>query len=142
MVQELEENPESHDGFNIEIGEKNVKKPKGEKLHTKRQIFKYAYGQIEKEKGLQEQNKNLMFSGVISMASDIEIRTRPPIEVCFKDLTLTLCHDPNRGPGRGILYKSDIPWAIWNPPLTRWGSLQPECAARVGVPESDTPHDT
>ncbi|KAM3399187.1 ABC transporter G family member 28 [Capsicum galapagoense] len=90
MVQELEENPDSHDGFNIEIGDKNVKKPKGEKLHTKSQIFKYAYGQIEKEKALQEQNKDLTFSGVISMASDIEIRTRPPIEVCFKDLTLTL----------------------------------------------------
>ncbi|KAF3632845.1 hypothetical protein FXO38_25905 [Capsicum annuum] len=53
-------------------------------------FFKYAYGQIEKEKALQEQNKDLTFSGVISMASAIEIRTRPPIEVCFKDLTLTL----------------------------------------------------
>ncbi|XP_055836085.1 ABC transporter G family member 28 [Solanum dulcamara] len=90
MVQELEENPDSHDGFNIEIGDKNMKKPKVEKLQTKSQIFKYAYGQIEKEKAMQEQNKNLTFSGVISMASDIEIRTRPPIEVCFKDLTLTL----------------------------------------------------
>ncbi|MCD7446695.1 ABC transporter G member 28 [Datura stramonium] len=90
MVQELEENPDSHDGFNIDIGEKNMKKPKGKHLHTKSQIFKYAYGQIEKEKALQEQNKNLTFSGVISMASDIEIRTRPPIEVCFKNLTLTL----------------------------------------------------
>ncbi|KAF3627404.1 hypothetical protein FXO37_29870 [Capsicum annuum] len=42
----------------------------------------------------------------------------------------------------GIPYKSDIPRAIWNPPFTRRGSLQPEYAARVGVPESDTPHDT
>ncbi|KAJ8543957.1 hypothetical protein K7X08_025575 [Anisodus acutangulus] len=90
MVQELEENPDSHDGFNIEIGDKNIKKPKTKQLQTKSQIFKYAYGQIEKEKAMQEQNKNLTFSGVISMASDIEIRTRPPIEVCFKDLTLTL----------------------------------------------------
>ncbi|XP_016505218.2 ABC transporter G family member 28-like [Nicotiana tabacum] len=101
MVQELEENPDSHDGFNIDIGDKNMKtpeqvgdknmkKPKAKQLHTKSQIFKYAYGQIEKEKALQEQNKNLTFSGVISMASEIEIRTRPPIEVCFKDLTLTL----------------------------------------------------
>ncbi|KAK4358739.1 hypothetical protein RND71_020968 [Anisodus tanguticus] len=90
MVEELEENPDSHDGFNIEIGDKNIKKPKAKHLQTKSQIFKYAYGQIEKEKAMQEQNKNLTFSGVISMASDIEIRTRPPIEVCFKDLTLTL----------------------------------------------------
>ncbi|KAF3647730.1 hypothetical protein FXO38_07114 [Capsicum annuum] len=41
-----------------------------------------------------------------------------------------------------IPYKSDIPRAIWNLPLTQRGSLQPEYAARVGVPESDTPHDT
>ncbi|PHT55870.1 hypothetical protein CQW23_04356 [Capsicum baccatum] len=39
-------------------------------------------------------------------------------------------------------YKSDIPWAIWNPPLTRRGSPQPKCAARVGVSESDTPQGT
>ncbi|KAF3683401.1 Cell differentiation protein RCD1 -like protein [Capsicum annuum] len=44
--------------------------------------------------------------------------------------------------GSGIPYKSDIPRAIWSPPFTRRGSLQPECATRVGVPESDTPHDT
>ncbi|KAF3641959.1 putative EPIDERMAL PATTERNING FACTOR-like protein 2-like [Capsicum annuum] len=42
----------------------------------------------------------------------------------------------------GIPYKSDIPRVIWNPPLTRWGSLQPEYAARIGVPKFDTPHDT
>ncbi|KAI5666318.1 hypothetical protein M9H77_16171 [Catharanthus roseus] len=90
MMQELEENPESHEGFNVEIGDKNIKKQKAKQLHTRSQIFKYAYGQIEKEKALQEQNKNLTFSGVISMASDIEIGNRPPIEVDFKDLTLTL----------------------------------------------------
>ncbi|PHT25767.1 hypothetical protein CQW23_34609 [Capsicum baccatum] len=38
-------------------------------------------------------------------------------------------------------YKSDIPQAVWNPPLTRRGSPQPKCAARVGVSESDTPQD-
>ncbi|KAF3667545.1 hypothetical protein FXO37_09980 [Capsicum annuum] len=27
-------------------------------------------------------------------------------------------------------YKSDIPWAIWNPPLTQRGSPQPKCAAK------------
>ncbi|KAF3665991.1 putative ethylene-responsive transcription factor 4-like [Capsicum annuum] len=53
----------------------------------------------------------------------------------------------SEGPERPLsicneVYKSDIPRAIWNPPLTRRGSLQPEDAARVGVPESDTPHDT
>ncbi|KAF3627192.1 hypothetical protein FXO38_28883 [Capsicum annuum] len=90
MVKDLEENPDNHNDFNIEIRENNIKKPKGEKLQTKIQIFKYSYGQIEKEKALQEQSKNLTISGIISRASDIEIRTRPPIEVCFKDLTLTL----------------------------------------------------
>ncbi|KAK9279562.1 hypothetical protein L1049_013241 [Liquidambar formosana] len=92
MMHELEEDPDSHEGFNLEIGDKNLKKhmPKNKQLHTRSQIFKYAYGQIEKEKALQEQNKNLTFSGVISMATDIEIRARPKIEVAFKDLTLTL----------------------------------------------------
>ncbi|KAA8544091.1 hypothetical protein F0562_021732 [Nyssa sinensis] len=92
MMHELEEDPDSHEGFNLEIGDKHMKKnmPKGKQLHTRSQIFKYAYGQIEKEKALQEQNKNLTFSGVISMATDIEIRSRPTIEVAFKDLTLTL----------------------------------------------------
>ncbi|XP_028792017.1 ABC transporter G family member 28-like [Neltuma alba] len=92
MIQKIEEDPDSQEGFNVEIGDKNIKKqaPKGKQLHTQSQIFKYAYGQIEKEKALQEQNKNLTFSGVISMASDIEIRKRPTIQVAFKDLTLTL----------------------------------------------------
>ncbi|CAI0452896.1 unnamed protein product [Linum tenue] len=74
------------------IGDKNIKKhaPKGKQLHTQSQMFRYAYGQIEREKAMQEQNKNLTFSGVISMASDVEIRKRPTIEVAFKDLTLTL----------------------------------------------------
>ncbi|KAK4753774.1 hypothetical protein SAY87_001878 [Trapa incisa] len=92
MLQEIEDDPEGHEGFNLEIGDKNLKKnaPRGKQLHTQSQIFKYAYNQIEKEKQMQEQNKNLTFSGVISMASDIDIRKRPTIEVAFKDLTLTL----------------------------------------------------
>ncbi|KAF4352942.1 hypothetical protein G4B88_029110 [Cannabis sativa] len=92
IIKDIEQDPDSHEGFNVEIGDKNIKKhaPKGKQLHTQSQIFKYAYGQIEKEKALQEQNKNLTFSGVISMASDIDIRKRPTIEVAFKDLTLTL----------------------------------------------------
>ncbi|KAK9117898.1 hypothetical protein Scep_015991 [Stephania cephalantha] len=88
-----EEDPDgSHEGFDLEIGDKNIKKhmPKGKQMHTQSQIFKYAYGQLEKEKAMQQQNKNLTFSGVISMATDVEIRTRPVIEVAFKDLTITL----------------------------------------------------
>jgi len=92
IINDIEENPNNSEGFNVQIGDKNVKKqaPRGKQLHTQSQIFKYAYGQIEKEKALAEQNKNLTFSGVISMANDIEIRKRPTIEVAFKDLTLTL----------------------------------------------------
>lgn len=92
ILSDIEQDPDSQEGFNVTIGDKNVKKqaPRGKQLHTQSQIFKYAYGQIEKEKALAEQNKNLTFSGVISMASDIEIRKRPTIEVAFKDLTLTL----------------------------------------------------
>ncbi|CAH9124276.1 unnamed protein product [Cuscuta epithymum] len=90
MMRELEENPDGHEGFNVEIGDKNLKKHKTKQLHTRSQIFRYAYGEIEKEKALQEQNKNMTFSGVISMASEFETVGRPPIEVVFKDLTLTL----------------------------------------------------
>lgn len=94
MLHEIEDNPESHEGFNLEIGDKNIKKnaPRGKQLHTHSQMFRYAYGQIEREKAMQEQTKNLTFSGVISMANDIDIRKRPMIEVAFKDLTLTLKH--------------------------------------------------
>ncbi|KAF5750398.1 putative Pleiotropic drug resistance protein [Tripterygium wilfordii] len=91
MIHSLEDDPNSHEGFNLEIGDKNIKKqqmPKGKQLHTHSQIFKYAYGQLEKEKA--QENKNLTFSGVISMATDVDIKTRPVIEVSFKDLTLTL----------------------------------------------------
>ncbi|XP_059628328.1 ABC transporter G family member 28-like [Cornus florida] len=80
------------EGFSLEMGDKNIKKkmPKEKQMHTHSQIFKYAYAQIEKEKALQQQNKNLTFSGVISLATDTEIRRRPPIEIAFRNLTLTL----------------------------------------------------
>ncbi|GKV48435.1 hypothetical protein SLEP1_g55249 [Rubroshorea leprosula] len=92
MLHSIEDDPDH--GFHLNIGDKNTKKQmnnsKAKNLHSKSQIFKYAYGQIEKEKAMQQQNKNLTFSGVISMASDNDIRTRPVIEIAFKDLTLTL----------------------------------------------------
>ncbi|KAF5955243.1 hypothetical protein HYC85_008099 [Camellia sinensis] len=92
MLHSLDDNLDNNEGFNVEIGDKNIKKqmPKAKQLHTKSQIFKYAYGQLEKEKAMEQKNKNLTFSGVISMATDDDIRTRLPIEVAFKDLTLTL----------------------------------------------------
>lgn len=82
----LEENPEKD---NVEAGEK---KRKGRHAHTQSQIFKYAYGQLEKEKAMEQQSSssNLTLSGVISMATDEDIKTRPRIEIAFKDLTLTL----------------------------------------------------
>ncbi|KAG9135536.1 hypothetical protein Leryth_022280 [Lithospermum erythrorhizon] len=96
-VQEIEEHPESTDGFALEIGENNLKKKqlknqeKGKHRKTTSAIFRYAYGQIEKEKYFQEQNKDLIYSNVISMATDeIEIRKRVPIEIVFNNLTLTL----------------------------------------------------
>ncbi|KAK7345545.1 hypothetical protein VNO77_16150 [Canavalia gladiata] len=92
MLNSFDNDPNSNEGFNLQIGDKNIRKqmPKGKQLHTQSQILRYAYGQIEKEKAQQEKNKNLTFSGVISMATEGEVRTRPVIEVAFKDLTLTL----------------------------------------------------
>ncbi|KAH7553567.1 hypothetical protein JRO89_XS12G0027500 [Xanthoceras sorbifolium] len=91
MTHAIEDDPNSHEAFHLEIGDKNIKKhaPKGKQLHSHSQIFKYAYGQLEKEKAMQE-NDNFTFSGIISMATDGDIKTRPAIEVTFKDLTLTL----------------------------------------------------
>lgn len=92
MLQSLENDHENPVGFHVEIGDRNIKKqaPRAKQLHTKSQIFKYAYGQLEKEKAMEAKNQNLTFSGVISMATDTDVRTRPTIEVDFKDLTLTL----------------------------------------------------
>ncbi|KAJ1256581.1 hypothetical protein BS78_K004000 [Paspalum vaginatum] len=90
MIRSLDENPDYDEGFNVEVGDKNLKKPRGKQMHTRSQIFKYAYGQIEKEKAMQQENHNMTFSGVISMAKDHDVSTRLAIEIAFKDLTLTL----------------------------------------------------
>ncbi|KAK3033741.1 hypothetical protein RJ639_034516 [Escallonia herrerae] len=92
MLHSIEDNPDNPEGFNLDIGDKKIKKqtPKAKQLQTRSQIFRYAYGQLEKEKAMEEKTKDLTFSGVISMATDTEVRTRPTIEVVFKDLTLTL----------------------------------------------------
>ncbi|KAI3823263.1 hypothetical protein L1987_04696 [Smallanthus sonchifolius] len=91
VMHDIEEDPEGQDTFNVDMGEKMSKKElKARKLHTRSEIFKYAYGQIEKEKALEQQDPNLTFSGVVSMAADPYFRSRPRIEVSFEDLTLTL----------------------------------------------------
>uniref|UniRef100_A0A0A8Z522 ABC transporter domain-containing protein n=1 Tax=Arundo donax TaxID=35708 RepID=A0A0A8Z522_ARUDO len=76
----------SGDGEIVATKEKAV--PKGKHRSTHTQVFKYAYGEIEKEKFQQQENKNLTFTGVIAMVKK-EI-TRPLVKVEFKDLTLTL----------------------------------------------------
>ncbi|XP_076895798.1 ABC transporter G family member 24-like [Bidens hawaiensis] len=83
----------------VENKDTNSKKKiqKEKQIHTHSQIFSYAYGQIEKEKAMQE-NQNLTFSGVISMAVNTETRKRPKIEISFRDLTLTL-----KGKGKHLL---------------------------------------
>ncbi|KAL3536259.1 hypothetical protein ACH5RR_004720 [Cinchona calisaya] len=92
MMQSLENDPENPEGFNVTIGDKNIKKQKikPKQLQTRSQIFRYAYGQLEKEKAMEQKTQNMTFSGVISMATDTDVRSRPTIEVAFKDLTLTL----------------------------------------------------
>ena len=90
MMRSLEDNPDSDEGFNVEVGDKALKKPTGKQMHTRSQIFKYAYGQIEKEKAMQQENHNMTFSGVISMAKGHDVSARPAIEIAFKDLTLSL----------------------------------------------------
>ncbi|KAK8609643.1 hypothetical protein V6N13_062087 [Hibiscus sabdariffa] len=92
VMHEIEGDHENHDGLNVSSHYKKSKgqTKKGKHPHTHSQIFKYAYAQIEKEKARQQDNKNLTFSGLVSMATNPEMRKRPLIEVSFKDLTLTL----------------------------------------------------
>ncbi|CAN1238115.1 ABC transporter G family member 24 [Linum grandiflorum] len=47
-------------------------------------------GEKKREKAMQQQSKDLTFSGVVKMAAGHEVKKRPLIEISFKDLTLTL----------------------------------------------------
>ncbi|XP_058204605.1 ABC transporter G family member 28-like isoform X2 [Rhododendron vialii] len=89
-IHTTEDGPDICNDTTIEVEDKHVQRPmpKKKQLHSDSQIFKYAYGQLEIEKAVRQQN--LTFSGVISMATNPEIRKRPIIEVSFRDLTLTL----------------------------------------------------
>ncbi|XP_019152194.1 PREDICTED: putative white-brown complex homolog protein 30 [Ipomoea nil] len=92
IMESIEKDPENQEGFNVPIGDKKAKKQavKAKQLHSRTQIFKYAYGQIEKEKALEQVQQNMTFSGLISMATHEDIKTRPTLEIAFKDLTITL----------------------------------------------------
>ncbi|CAA2997210.1 ABC transporter G family member 24-like [Olea europaea subsp. europaea] len=88
---EIEECSDSFKDSNIDIKGTEIKKKSKEKhIRTNTQIFKFAYDQLEKEKAQQQQNKDLTFSGVISMAMNNETMRRPRMEIAFKDLTVTL----------------------------------------------------
>ncbi|KAK1571068.1 hypothetical protein Q3G72_011560 [Acer saccharum] len=91
-IHEIEHDHDNHENLDFEL--RDVKRKghasKTKHISTQSQIFNYAYAQLEKEKAQQQENKNLTFSGVISMATNSEVRKRPLIEVSFKDLTLTL----------------------------------------------------
>ncbi|KAH6760395.1 P-loop containing nucleoside triphosphate hydrolases superfamily protein [Perilla frutescens var. hirtella] len=84
-VQEIEDFRDSFEG-----GDKDTSRVKVKHIRTDTQIFKYAYSQLELEKVQQLHNKDLTFSGGISMAMDTEMRRRPTIEISFRDLTVTL----------------------------------------------------
>ncbi|KAM1708008.1 hypothetical protein ACFX15_001011 [Malus domestica] len=91
IIRKIEEDPEGYEGFSIGSEDTNVGNvPKGKKINTHSQIFKYAYGQLEKEKAQLQEYKDLTFSGVVKMATNNKIRKRLLIEISFKDLTLTL----------------------------------------------------
>ncbi|MCL7031156.1 hypothetical protein MKW94_018049 [Papaver nudicaule] len=88
ITDDLEANFNNNLDFSLKSSKKHA--PKGKHMHTNSQIFKYVYEKIEKEKALQQDNKKLTFSGLIKRATETEFRTRPPIEISFRDLTLTL----------------------------------------------------
>ncbi|XP_071719365.1 putative white-brown complex homolog protein 30 [Rutidosis leptorrhynchoides] len=96
MLESMDDGSGNQELFSLETGDKQFKKKKVKTkrdLHTKSQIFKYAYGQIEKEKAMEEKNKNMTFSGLLSIAKrggEDSLRRRPRIEIAFNELTLTL----------------------------------------------------
>ncbi|KAL8166850.1 hypothetical protein V2J09_008349 [Rumex salicifolius] len=65
-------------------------KMKMPKLSGETQIFQHVYTQIEKEKSRQQHKGKLNLSRVISFATGSQVKKRPPIEVAFKEVTLTL----------------------------------------------------
>lgn len=89
-IHAIEDGPYICNNPTFEVEDENLQRPmpKKKQLNSDSQIFKYAYGQLEIEKAMQPQN--LTFSGVISNATNPEIRKRPIIEISFRDLTLTL----------------------------------------------------
>lgn len=87
-MQEIEDFHDSLQGVDPETGEKDKNGVKH--IRTNTQIFRYAYSQLEREKAQQQHNRDLNFSGAISMERDIEMRRRPTIEIAFRDLTVTL----------------------------------------------------
>ncbi|CAN1149097.1 ABC transporter G family member 24 [Linum perenne] len=92
-ILELDMDFDSQDTSIIDMEDEDPKghrQKKDKDLSTDSQIFKYAYSQLEREKAMQQQNKNLTFSGVVKMAAGHEVKKRPLIEISFKDLTLTL----------------------------------------------------
>ncbi|XP_050209949.1 ABC transporter G family member 28-like [Mercurialis annua] len=92
MMHEIERDPDGYEGINLEISNPNAagNTPNRKEMTTHSQIFKYAYAQLEREKAMEQQQKDLTFSGVIKMATDNGIKRRPLIEISFKDLSLTL----------------------------------------------------
>ncbi|KAB1219051.1 ABC transporter G family member 24 [Morella rubra] len=90
MIEDIEDNPDSCQGFNTGTGDKNVKLHVHKVKKTHSQMFKYAYAQLEKERAQQQENEKLSFSGIVKLATNTELRKRPLLEIAFKDLTLTL----------------------------------------------------
>ncbi|CAI9268079.1 unnamed protein product [Lactuca saligna] len=95
MLESMDDGSSNNNDDSSWFSLEDVTKKKGKTkkdLHTKSKIYKYAYGQIEKEKQMEEMNKNMTFSGLLSMAQrkGDDIRKRPRIEIAFQELTLTL----------------------------------------------------
>ncbi|KAK4493173.1 hypothetical protein RD792_017967 [Penstemon davidsonii] len=90
---QVEEYHDSSESVSQETADKDNKKILNVKhIRTDSQIFRYAYSQLEREKAQQQQNRDLTFSGVVAMATAMnnEIKKRPPIEIAFSNLTVTL----------------------------------------------------
>ncbi|PHT44568.1 hypothetical protein CQW23_13726 [Capsicum baccatum] len=106
-----------------------------------------AEGLVERTEMKSEEDvmDNLISSSLVIVFNETGVHPTCQIhDLVVKTRTgaLALTDIPNHKGPRAIValpYKSDMPRAIWNLPLTQRGWPQPKCAAKVGVSESDTP---
>ncbi|KAG9158630.1 hypothetical protein Leryth_019234 [Lithospermum erythrorhizon] len=91
IMQDSEGFHHSFDSISLDMENKGTKieNIKDKEIHTRSDMYKYVYAQLEKEKEM-HMNPNMTFSEVMAMGTSPETIRRPLMEIAFNDLTVTL----------------------------------------------------